>query len=56
MEILVNDTAHIRLGKVLLIELKQIFLKDQVKYFPEVMRWDRCVMVVELFVCFFPSS
>ena len=38
--------------EVLLIELNRIFSKYYAKHFPEVVRWDRCVMVVELFVCF----
>ena len=40
------------LEEALLNELKRIFFKDWAKHFREAVRWDRCVMIEELFVCF----
>ena len=40
------------LEEALLNELKPIFFKDWAKHFREVVRWDQCVMIEELFVCF----
>ena len=40
------------LEEALLNELKRIFFKDQAKHFREIVRWDRCVMTEERFVCF----